>query len=82
MQECCLIAEQMVAASKAGRITIRSDPAYSTELVKYDAGNKGEQLVGDSDAWQLVALLQVAMQTYSTLLPSCDKGEQLLLSLI
>lgn len=45
VQECCFIAEQMSAASKAGRITIRSDPAYSTELVKYDAGNKGEQRI-------------------------------------
>ena len=56
MQECCFIAEQMVAASKAGRITIRSDPAYSTELVKYDAGNKGKQLF-----WQWLCLAACCM---------------------
>eukprot|EP00891_Asterochloris_glomerata_P004521 jgi/Astpho2/4521/Aster-x1259 len=54
-QECCFIAEQMSAASKAGRITIRSDPAYSTELVKYDAGNKAPlELDNGGDMMDLV----------------------------
>ena len=48
LQECQFIAEQMASAAKAGRSTIRSDPAYSTEIVKYDAVNKGE----DADSSQ------------------------------